>query len=364
MSDKMQTVSPSDPLEAAILTKLAAGFTYDQIAVEHKISRGKVWSVAVRYGARKREALIQERARDRKLRQTEFLREVINATEKADVLDFLAGIPDESTQLFLTSIPYNIGKSYGGSHGSDRQRFHYSLGWMLQVLSEMDRSLKPGGVIFLQAGSTKDDSGNLYPLDCLFFEHLRGMGLMFQSRVIWHIKHGLTPKRRLSERHESALVFSKGLPAHFNPTPARAPQKQPGKRAFKGKHIGKLSGSPLGAWPSNVWEISNIGNNHPERTGHPAQMPEKLAKRAVLLYTLPEDLVIDPFMGSGTVASVCKQTGRAFSGADLSYEDLRAKRLAKVVPDLACELPGVTDDSIAIWQAEAKAVHVPLAIGN
>lgn len=360
LTNPIQTPDPGS-IEAAIVTALAAGLTYEEVAARLEVSRGRIWSVAVKFGARKHEARINERAAQRKARQTEFLREVIDATAKADVLDYLDGLPDECAQMVVTSPPYNVGKAYGSGDRSDRSRFHYYLGWMLQVLSEMDRIVKPGGVIFLQVGSTRDDDQNLYPLDCLFFEHLRGMGLTFNSRVIWRIPHGLTPKRRLSERHETALIFSKGVPAHFNATPMRTPQKQPSKRAFKGPRKGELSGNPYGAWPSNVWDIGNVGNNHPERTGHPAQFPENIAYNAIACYSMPGELIVDPFNGSGTTQVVCKRTGRAFTGADLSYGELREQRLAAISPDLVSVLPGITDESLAIWQADASPVHVPAA---
>ena len=346
-------------IEQKVLHGLATQ-SYEEVAGLVGRSRGFVYQVALKHGARKNERRIQERVRARKDRQKAFLQEVMNATVKADVLDFLDGIPDSAMSAWITSPPYNVGKVYGG-HRGDRERFHFYLGWLLQVLSEMDRTLSDGGVLFLQVGSTRGPDGvGLYPLDALLFEHLRTMGLTFQSRVVWTIPHGLTPKGRLAERHETALVFSKGAPRCFNATPARRPQKQPDKRAFKGPNRGRLSGSPLGAWPTNVWDdVGNVGHNSPDRHAsgtHPAQFPAKMARRAILLYTLPGDLVGDPFVGSGTVAEEAIRTGRAFTGADLFYEDSRRDRLAAVAPDLISELPGVTDESVAVWQAEARAV--------
>lgn len=321
-------------------------------------SRGRMWRMACRHGARMNEARIRERAAEKRQRQKEYLMEVLNAVETTDVLDFLEGIPDKAVQLHVTSPPYRLGKAYGGTK-VDSRRFHYFLGWTLQVLSEMDRTLADGGVLVLQVGNTETDDGQVYPMDCLLFEHLKAMGLTFQSRITWVKPHGLTPKRRLAERTEVALVFSKGEPANFNANAARIPQKEPGKRAFKGPNKGRLSGNPLGAWPTDVWQIPHVGHNNPEKTGHPAQFPEELVRRAVLLYTMPEDLVCDVFMGSGTTAAVATKTGRSFIGADLFYEDLRAERLSKVAEDLVSELPGVTKESLAVWSAEAKPVFVP-----
>lgn len=333
--------------------------SYEAVAAKYGTSRGKVYSIALARKARKHERRIQERKAERAARQQEFLKEVLNASQKADVLDFLAGLPDGSVHLHLTSPPYNMGKPYGGSPDMDRLRFHYYLGFMLQTLSELERTTAAGGVIALQVGQTCDDHGQFYPLDTLFFSYLREMGLTYQTRVVWRIPHGLTPARRMAERYETVLVFSKGEPAVFNATPGRIPQKQPGKRAFKGPNRGQLSGHPLGAHPANVWDIGNVGHNHPDRKhgAHPAQFPEEIARRALLLYTNPGQLVCDSFCGSGTVHVVCKKLGRDFVGADLFYEDLRAKRLAEVVPEMVSMLPGVTDESLAIWQAEAVAVR-------
>lgn len=327
-------------------------------------SRGRIYALALKTGARKTEARIQEKAAERRRRQEETLKELIGSTAKADVLDFLYGIPDDSTQLVLTSIPYNVGKKYGDSPAADRMRHVYFHGWIMQVLSEASRILSPGGALFLQVGSTRDEQDRLMPLDILLFEDLRRTGLSFQSRIVWTQPHGLTPKKRLAERYETALVFSKGDLSVFNPTPARRPQKNPGKRAFKGPKKGALSGHPLGAWPTNVWDdLANVGHNHPERRfgDHPAQFPLALAKRAVMLYTRPGDLVCDPFSGSGTTQIACVESGRGFVGADLFYEDIRARRVAAARPDQVSLLPGISDESIAVWQAEARRIDKPVA---
>lgn len=219
---------------------------------------------------------------------------------------------------------------------ADTMRFTFFHGWLMQVVSEMARTLKEGGVICLNTGKTRDWQGSLMPMDVMLYEDLRRAGLTFQSRVVWTSSHGLTPKQRLAERYETILIFSKGTPTVFNPTPARIPQKQPGKRAFKGPNKGQLSGNPFGGFPTDVWgDIPTVRHNHPERAhgAHPAQFPVDLAKRAIMLFTKPGDLVCDPFSGSGSTAVAAIETARDFVGADLFYEDLRSKRIAAAVPD-------------------------------
>ena len=346
-------IAANDNFEEAVLERLAKA-TYEETAEAFGISRGKVYQIALKNGARKTERRIMERAAERKARQAETLQAMIDATSTADVLDYFEALPNECAQLILTSCPYNVGKCYGDGVSADAMRHVYFAGWLSMVVSEISRVLAPGGVAFFQCGSTRDEiDGSMVPIDIMMFDVFRKTGLDYQNRVSWVIPHGLTPKRRLSERHESALIFSKGPPASFNPDPARTPQKNPGKRAFKGPNKGKLSGHPYGAWPSDVWAIGNVGANHPEKTGHPAQFPEELAMRAVQLYTKPGDLVIDPFSGSGTTHVVARRTGRQFSGCDLFYEDMRAARLADAELDNVCTLPGISEQSRAIWQAEA-----------
>jgi DNA modification methylase len=350
----------ANPDAAAVLAMLGQS-TYEDVAQATGWSRGRIWALAKRMNARKTEARIRERAAEREARQREELRASLGQTVTADVLDYLDSLPSGCAKLVVTSPPYNIGKAYGGAAADGRPYLGY-VGWLIMLISEFDRVLADGGTLFLQLGQTRDETGALKPLDEEIGPWLRRTSLVSQSRVVWTIPHGLTPKRRLAERYETALVFSKGEPT-FNATPARIPQKQPGKRAFKGPNKGQLSGHPLGAWPTNVWsDIGNVGHNHPEHSGHPAQFPVALAKRAVLLYTNPGDLVIDPFNGSGSSQVAAIETGRAFSGCDLFFEDIRGPRIAAASMDPATPLPGVTDESVAVWRAEARRIDVPATI--
>lgn len=333
--------------------------SYEEVAALHERSRGWVYGILKRRECRKNEARIQARKRDRERQRQEFLQEVIDATSTMDVLDYLAKLPDESVDLHITSIPYNVGKTYGDSPSIDRMRYKAFKGWCMMVLSDMVRTLKQGHVIALQVGKTRRDDGQLEPIAFMLHDELVGMGLTFQNHVTWRIPHGLTPKTRLSDRHEELVIYCKGdKPVVFNPDSARTPQVDPGKKAYKGPNKGKLSGSPLGAWPSDVWDIPNVGHNHPEACDHPAQFPMELPRRAIQPYTLPGDLVCDVFMGSGTTAMAAVETGRAFTGCDLFYEDLRAKRLADVKEANACTLPGVTDKSGAVWSAHVQRVDL------
>jgi DNA modification methylase len=339
---------------------LLATHTYEEVRQETGMSRGAIYQLACKVGARKHEARIQQRQAERRSWQEAFLREMINNTATADVLDYLAGLPDNSVSCHITSPPYNRAKSYLGSSMMDAMHHVYFHGWLMQVVAEMARTLKPGGVVCLNVGTTEDEDGDWLPMDVMLFKDLKRAGLTPQNRVVWTQPHGLTPGSKLAGRYETVLIFSKGPQATFNPNAARKPQRHPGKRAYKGPNKGQLSGHPMGAWPTDVWDdIPSVRSNHPDRKhgDHPAQFPVNLAKRAILLYTKPGDLVCDVFMGSGSSAVAAVESGRDFTGADLGYAELRSKRIAAATLDQVTMLSGVTDESAALWQAEAHPVN-------
>jgi DNA modification methylase len=341
--------------ELHVLERLAAA-SYQDVADETGWSRGRIHRLALRVGARKTESRIREKAADRKARQREILETLINESVTADVLDFLDGIPDASVQLIVTSIPYNVGKRYGDAVGADAMRHLYYAGWLRQIVSELARIVKNGGTVFLESGATKDDDGSMVPIDVMLFEDLRRAGLTYRNRIIWPSSHGLTPKNRLAERYETVLVFSKGEQT-WNPNAARTPQLQPGKRGYKPgrESFGELTGHPLGAAGTDVWwDVRHLKANDPELSAHPAAFPIALAKKAILTYSRPGDIVVDPFVGSGSTQIAAVETGRNFIGADLFYADLRRERLAEAMPDLVTRLPGVSEASLAVWQAEAR----------
>ena len=81
--------------------------------------------------------------------------------------------------------------------------------------------------------------------------------------------------------------------------------------------------------PTDVWKISLVSGNSPERTEHPSQYPEELVERIIKVGTHEGDLVLDPFMGSGTTAVVAKRLNRRYVGYEIEpeYIEIANKRL-------------------------------------
>ncbi|HEV2974440.1 MAG TPA: site-specific DNA-methyltransferase [Solirubrobacteraceae bacterium] len=241
-----------------------------------------------------------------------------------DCLDLLRSLPDESVDLVVSSPPYNLGKEY-----EDRRALDAYVECQRTILGECARALSPKGSIFWQVGSYSN-RGVLIPLDVRFFPILEDLDLIPRNRITWVRQHGLHGRRKFSARSETILWFTKSDDYTFNLNAVRVPQKYQNKKSWKGENKGELTCNPEGKNPGDVWVFRNVKHNHEERTIHPCSFPEDLIARIVLATTDPGDVVLDPYMGSGTVAVVARDERRRYLGAELepSYHAVAMQRLS------------------------------------
>lgn len=249
---------------------------------------------------------------------------VLNQISLSDCRELLSELPDQCVDLVVTSPPYNLGKEYEARIALQE----YVEGQRI-VIEECARILKPSGSIFWQVGSFSD-RGQLIPLDIRFFPVLEEAGLLPRNRIMWIRPHGLHARKKFSARHETILWFSKSDEYQFDLDPIRVPQKYQGKTFHKGARRGELSCHPDGKNPGDIWSFRNVKHNHEEQTVHPCQFPEDLVARIMLCTTRPGDVVMDPYMGTGTTAVVARDFGRHFLGAELDpgYHEVALRRLA------------------------------------
>lgn len=250
--------------------------------------------------------------------------EVLNTIYPGPCESLLQMLPDESVDLVVTSPPYNIGKAYESKTDLDSY-----LETQAKVIQQCYRVLKPTGSVFWQVGTYVDAVRHI-PLDIKFFPIFEDLGMLPRNRIIWLRPHGLHATKKFSGRHETILWFAKSKDAKFNIDPVRVPQKYPDKKHWKGEKAGKLSGDPLGKNPGDVWAFRNVRHNHEEQTTHPCQFPEDLIERIVMSTTSAGDVVLDPYMGAGTVAVVAARWGRSYVGAELdpSYLAVADQRIS------------------------------------
>lgn len=160
---------------------------------------------------------------------------------------------------------------------------------------------------------------------------------------MWNYGAGVAARKSLSPRNEKLLWYVKDAENYrFNLDLIRDPQV---KYPFQKKN-GKLRCNTIGKNPSDVWQVAKVTSGadraSPERTPHPAQFSLDLIHRLVLGFSDPGDFVLDPFMGSGTVAVSCLQHGRRFLGIEIKpdYCQLATERVEAFLADRRSRLFG------------------------
>lgn len=248
----------------------------------------------------------------------------LDTIHHGDCLPWLRSLPSSSVDSIISSPPYNVGKSY-----ESRTELKKYLSRQQEVLVECVRVLKDSGSIFWQVGAYAD-SGRLIPLDVRFFPILEDLGMIPRNRIVWVRPHGLHARNKFSARHEAILWFTKSDDYKFHLDEIRVPQKYQNKKAWRGENKGELTCNPLGKNPGDIWLFQNVKHNHEEQTVHPAQFPEDMVARMLLATTKPGDVVLDPYMGTGSVAVVARDYDRRYLGAEIDeqYHSISVRRLS------------------------------------
>lgn len=225
--------------------------------------------------------------------------------------------------LTVTSPPYNIGKEY-----EKVKPLQEYIEWSQEWMSKIYNVTKDNGSFWLNVGYVPiKNKGKAVPLSYLLWDK---NDFYFIQEIVWHYGAGVAARKSLSPRNEKVLWFVKNNSNYtFNLDSIRDPNvKYPNQ-----KKNGKLKVNPLGKNPSDVWNIPKVTsgrNRHSaERVNHPAQSPIELFKRIILAGSNPEDLILDPFVGSGTSCVAAKSTNRKSVGFDTNsdYLDMAIKRL-------------------------------------
>lgn len=236
--------------------------------------------------------------------------------------DCIRGLKKLKTSIFdccITSPPYNIGKEYESSLTVAEY-----VDWSTEWISEVSGKLKDNGSMWLNLGYMKTDRGNI-PISYMLHERIP---MYLQQEVVWHYTAGVACRNMFSPRNEKLLWYLKNPQDYtFNLDAVRDKNvKYPNQT-----RNGKLRCNPLGKNPGDVWIIPKVtsGRSSKERTKHPAQFPEALVERCVLVSTNERDIILDPFMGSGTTAKVALNHGRRVVGFEINsgYLDLIRDRL-------------------------------------
>ncbi|MEM3192893.1 MAG: site-specific DNA-methyltransferase [Candidatus Parvarchaeota archaeon] len=223
-------------------------------------------------------------------------------------------LPDSSIHLAVTSPPYNVGKLYD----SDMTLSEYRS-FLLSVWKEVYRVLVPGGRICVNIANLGRKP--YIPLHAFIIEDLLSLGFLMRGEVIWNkgstasssVAWGsyLSAKNPvLRDSHEYILIFSKDTFSRY----------------VKDEMKSTLSKDDFINLTKSVWSFSAESAT---RIGHPAPFPVELPARCIKLYTFEGEVVLDPFIGSGTTAVAAVELNRHYVGYEVNadYVKMAEKRI-------------------------------------
>ena len=225
----------------------------------------------------------------------------------------MADLPDSSIHLMVTSPPYNARKEYD----EDLNLEEY-LSMLGKVWEETYRALVPGGRACINIANLGRKP--YLPLHSFIIEQMLSSGFLMRGEVIWDKAASASPSTAwgswlsasnpvLRDVHEYILIFSKE-----------------GFRRPKGDRENTISKEDFLAWTKSVWQFPAV---QARQIGHPAPFPVELPHRCIQLYSFKDDVVLDPFAGSGSTCLAAQQDGRHFVGYEINpdYCNLANSRL-------------------------------------
>lgn len=228
-----------------------------------------------------------------------------------DAIEEMKKLPDGTIRLIVTDPPYNLNKNYGNNQ--DKLEFDAYIDFSRQWLTEAKRVLTDDGTIYVFMG--------MRYISYIFNILEQELNMTFNSWITWFYTQGIGKTKGFSPRHDDILMFTKSSKNFvFHLDNIRVPQK-----------IYRSVNNMRGANPGNVWEFSHMHYCNKNRKKHPTQKPEGLYERMILASSDPGDVVLDPFVGSGTALRVCQQTDRSGIGFDMNpeYVAMTKERLAE-----------------------------------
>ena len=234
----------------------------------------------------------------------------INRIISGDCLKEMGKIPDEFVDLTVTDPPFNIGKNYNSY--KDRMKKEEYIEWCKKWLSECIRILKPHGSLYVFN----------YPENNAYLMPFLDEKMVFKRWMTWHYptNTGMSPSNFTRSQH-SILFYAKTKNARWNKNDIAEPYRNPTDKRIKER----IRNGSRGKTPYDVFNFNIVKNVNKDKTEHICQLPVGLVEIFIKASSNVNDLVFDPFMGSGTVAAASKKLGRNYLGFEID------KRYCKII---------------------------------
>ena len=248
-----------------------------------------------------------------------------------DALVELQKLADRSAQLVIADPPYFqvLAHAWDQQWPDVQAYLDWSLAWLVAAM----RVLRDDGLLYCFGQLGKREHA---------FLHLMSAATQrwqFHDLITWDRVVGYNERRdSFTPATELMLVLRKSAKPKFNKSAVREPypaatikeylrDKRYQNQAARRRHL------LAGKFATNLWRIPSLKGSSGEKCGHPAQKPLKLIERIVLTSSDPGDLVLDPFLGSGTTAVVAEQHGRRWLGIEKNqtYVKIAQSRLKRKI---------------------------------
>jgi len=217
-------------------------------------------------------------------------------------------LPDHSVHLMVTSPPYNVGKEY-----DENLTLEEYVSFFERIMREVYRVLVPGGRACVNVANLGRKP--YIPMNGLIAKSMIDLGFLMRGEIIWDKAATASTSTAwgswqsasnptLRDTHEYILVFSKGT---FKRPKVEGRENTISKEEFL-------------EYTKSVW---GFASESAKKVGHPAPFPIELPYRLIQLYTYSDEVVLDPFMGSGQTALAALKTGRHYVGYETNEEYLK-----------------------------------------
>lgn len=249
----------------------------------------------------------------------------MNATQGkilvGDCVSEMKTLESNAYNLIVADPPYNLDKDFGQWKESERRSEWHE--WTRSWLAEAASLLSEQGNIFVYGIHR-----HICWVQCMMYE----LGLRYRRQLIWHYENGFAGygKRTLNACYEPILWFSKTEKYIFHPI--REPYKSQERLKHKITKNGKVwSPNPEGRMAGDVWLFPTLAGRRfrDEKVDHPTQKPLALSRRIIRHFSNTNDVVLVPFVGSGTECVAAFVEGRRYLGFELNpnYVAIAEQRL-------------------------------------
>lgn len=249
--------------------------------------------------------------------------QVVNKTINQDALDAIKKLPDSFIDLMFVDPPYNMNKKFGTKSFKKMHSDEYEE-WVDSWIKLIVPKLKPDASIYV-CGDWVSSTALFRVLSDYF---------IIRNRITWEREKGRGAKTNWKNSSEDIWFATMSDDYFFDVDAVKLKKKVIAPyRDNSGKPKDwqeEDNGNYRNTHPSNLWTDLTVPFwSMSENTTHPTQKPEKLVAKAILASSKPNDIVFDPFVGSGTTSVVAKKLGRRFVGIELDnyYACVTEKRL-------------------------------------